>query len=198
MGVIFSHSQTRRFNAIPTRPPTLTAAISADARPRFCRSRKRGSKKTQSIRPDSHAPLGIMGDYAHSSGEWMLSYRFMAMWMGDLRDGTQIISPDDVLQHFPLTPVRMNMQMHMFGVMFAPHNSITLMAITSYRDNFMEMQSGKTREHSHGNNNLPIRAHEMESAGLGDTRLSALIPLLRLQTVVVLLNAGLSIPTGSI
>lgn len=152
----------------------------------------------QPVRPDSHAPLGVMGDHAHSSGEWMLSYRFMAMRMHDLRNGTQIISTDDVLQHFAVSPVRMNMQMHMFGAMFAPHNRVTLMAMTSYRDNFMEMQGGKTHGHSSDGHAHAVGTHEMESNGLGDATLSALISLLRSQDVVVLLNAGLSIPTGSI
>ena len=144
-------------------------------------------------RPDSHAPLGVMGDHVHSSGEWMLSYCFTAMKMRDLRDGTQIISTDDVLQHFAVSPVRMNMQTHMFGAMFAPHDKLTLMAMTSYRDNFMEMQGG-----THGRRQHSGESHEMESSGLGDTKLSALIPLLRSHNVVALLNAGLSIPTGSI
>jgi hypothetical protein len=30
-------------------------------------------------RPDGHAPLGVMGDHRHASGEWMLSYRFARM-----------------------------------------------------------------------------------------------------------------------
>lgn len=150
-----------------------------------------------SARPDSHAPLGIMGDHAHSSGESMLSYRFMAMKMLDLRNGTQVISPDDVLQHFDVTPVRMNMQAHMFGAMFAPHDSVTLMVMTSYRDNVMEMQGGAHGD-SNGDRQHSGESHVMESSGLVDTKLSALIPLLRSHNVVVLLNAGLSIPTGSI
>ena len=152
---------------------------------------------TDSTRPDSHAPLGVMGDHAHSSGEWMLSYRFMAMGTRDLRNGTQVISPDDVLQHFAVIPVRMNMQTHMFGAMFSPHNSVTLMAMTSYRDNFMEMQGG-THGDSHGHSQHSAESHEMESSGLGDATLSALIPLIRSQDVVIILNARLSIPTGSI
>ncbi len=151
----------------------------------------------QSARPDSHAPLGIMGDHTHSAGEWMLSYRFMAMRMRDLRNGTQVISPADVPQHFAVTPVRMNMRTHMFGAMFAPHDRVTLMAMTSYRDNFMEMQGG-AHDDSNGHRQHSGGSHEMESNGLGDTTLSVLIPLLHSRNVVVLLNAGLSIPTGSI
>ncbi|MEL7333685.1 MAG: hypothetical protein AAFN12_15670 [Cyanobacteria bacterium J06560_2] len=28
-------------------------------------------------RPDSHAPIGVMGDHTHEKGEFMLSYRYM-------------------------------------------------------------------------------------------------------------------------
>jgi hypothetical protein len=151
----------------------------------------------QSARPDSHAPLGVMGDHAHSSGEWMLSYRFMAMRMHDLRNGTQIISTDNVLQYFAVSPVRMSMQMHIIGAMFAPHSKLTLMAMTSYRDKYMEMQGG-THGKSHGHRQHSAESHEMESSGLGDAKLFALIPFIRSQDVVILMNAGLSIPTGSI
>ncbi len=153
---------------------------------------------TESTRPDSHAPLGVMGDHAHGKGEWMLSYRFMAMGMGGLRDGTNPIVTETALHKYAVVPIRMNMQMHMLGVMFAPHKNLTLMAMTSYRDNFMEMQGDKTHGHSQGGHGHAVGYHEMESVGLGDTKLSALIPLLRSQDIIVLLNTGLSLPTGSI
>ena len=38
-----------------------------------------------SSRPDSHAPIGVMGDHGHKTGEVMLSYRFMAMDMQGLQ-----------------------------------------------------------------------------------------------------------------
>ena len=28
-------------------------------------------------RPDSHAPIGVMGDHMHKEGEYMISYRYM-------------------------------------------------------------------------------------------------------------------------
>ena len=52
--------------------------------------------ESKSTRPDSHAPLGVMGDHAHGKSEWMLSYRFMAMGMEGLRDGTESILLDEV------------------------------------------------------------------------------------------------------
>lgn len=34
------------------------------------------------LRADGHAPIGVMGDHLHKTGEVMLSYRFMHMDMG--------------------------------------------------------------------------------------------------------------------
>ena len=69
-------------------------------------------------RPDSHAPLGVMGDHAHSAGELMFSYRFLGLAMDGLRDGTAI-SIEEALYDYVMVPLRMRMRMHMFGAMFA-------------------------------------------------------------------------------
>ena len=63
----------------------------------------------------------------------------------------------------------------------------------SHRKEGSEHSNSTHTDHMH-----PIGAHEMESSGLGDLKLSALIPLFRTERAVFLLNAGLSIPTGSI
>lgn len=43
-------------------------------------------------RPDGHAPIGVMGDHTHKTGEWMFSYRYMQMHMDGNRDGTDHFS----------------------------------------------------------------------------------------------------------
>ena len=149
-----------------------------------------------STRPDSRAPLGVMGDHAHGGGELMLSYQFMGMVMEGLLDATDSISTEEALRHYQMVPTAMQVQMHMFGIMLAPHDSVTFMAMTSYRRNFMEMQGAHT--HSDGDHDHPVGHQEMESAGLGDLRFSALIPLLDTSNVDLILNAGVSIPTGAI
>ena len=159
-------------------------------------SEEQSADETTSTRPDSHAPFGVMGDHAHDAGELMLSYRFMGMAMDGLLDGTDTISTEEALLHYQMVPTTMQMQMHSFGAMFAPHDSVTLMVMTSYRSNFMEMEGAHT--HSSGDHDHPVGHQEMESAGLGDLRLSALIPLLNAANVDLILNAGVSIPTGAI
>ena len=159
-------------------------------------SEGQSTDQTTPTRPDSHAPLGVMGDHAHGAGELMLSYRFMRMAMEGLLDGTDTISTEGALLDYQMVPTTMQMQMHSFGAMFAPHDSVTLMVMTSYRSNRMEMEGAHT--HATGGHDHPVGHQEMESAGLGDLRLSALIPLLNASNADIILNAGVSVPTGAI
>ena len=91
-------------------------------------------------RPDSHAQIGVMGEHGHKAGEMMFSYRFMAMDMQGLQSGTDTVETADVLKVFMIAPTAMDMRMHMFGVMFAPHDKITLMGMTSYQQRHMQME----------------------------------------------------------
>ena len=36
-----------------------------------------GSVFSGSVRPDYHAPIGVMADHKHEKGDWMVSCRFM-------------------------------------------------------------------------------------------------------------------------
>ena len=84
------------------------------------------------FRADDHAPIGVMGDHVHKQGEVMLSYRYMYMSMDGLRDGTDGLSTGDVLEQFMVTPTDMDMQMHMFGAMYAVTNKLTMMGMLPY------------------------------------------------------------------
>lgn len=149
-----------------------------------------------SPRPDSHAPLGVMGNHVHGGGELMFSYRFMGMAMNGLREGTLPISTEAALHDYATVPISMQMQMHRFGAMFAPHDSVTLMAMINYREDSMEMEGAHL--HDSGDHDHPVGHHSMATSGLGDLRLSALIPLLNTSNADFLLNAGASLPTGAI
>ena len=67
---------------------------------------------TPKARPDSHAPIGVMGDHGHKTREAMLSYRFMAMDMKGLQSGTTIVETAEVLKDFMMAPTAMQTQMH--------------------------------------------------------------------------------------
>jgi hypothetical protein len=53
-------------------------------------------------RPDSHAPIGVMGEHMHEAGGVMLSYRYMRMSMDGNRDRTERIGRGGVLADFPV------------------------------------------------------------------------------------------------
>ena len=147
-------------------------------------------------RPDSHAPIGVMGEHGHKTGEMMLAYRFMVMDMRDLQSGTDTVATVDVLKDFMMAPIEMDMRMHMFGVMFAPHDKITLMGMTSYQQRHMEMEGAHL--HATGHHDHPVGMHEMSSAGIGDVKLDSLLTLWKSHNFTFLGNAGVSFPTGSI
>ena len=141
-------------------------------------------------RPDGHAPLGVMGDHTHEGGEFMLSYRFVSMQMDGSRDGTDAITASEVVSpsggNFMISPEKMPMQMHMFGVMFAPSSRITLMAMVPFVS--MEMEH-LTRAGG---------SFTTKSSGIGDVSLTALVLLSENGSSRVNLNAGIGLPTGSI
>ncbi|MCF6199374.1 MAG: hypothetical protein L3J67_08260, partial [Hyphomicrobiaceae bacterium] len=118
------------------------------------------------VHASSHAPIGVMGEHMHKKGEWMLSYRAMNMHMNGMKKGTRNVSPNEVAQTvnplggeqmrmgtlpngnprimtvpgvYRISPLSMDMQMHMFGLMVAPSNDVTLMAMLNYRINEMEL-----------------------------------------------------------
>ena len=68
------------------------------------------SADTPKSRPDSHAPIGVMGDHGHKTGEVMLSYRFMTMDMQGLQSGTTTVETAEVLKDFMMAPTTMQMQ----------------------------------------------------------------------------------------
>lgn len=158
-------------------------------------SEEKSTDQATSTRADSHAPLGVMGDHAHSTGKVVFSYRTLGMAMDGLRDMTAI-SIETALDDYTMVPIRMETRMHIFGAMFAPHDRVTLMAMMNYRNNFMAMKITHRQipeGHHHGTED-----HWLTTAGPGDLRLSALIPLLNTSNTDLRLNAGVSIPTGPI
>lgn len=137
-------------------------------------------------RPDGHAPIGVMGEHTHKQGEWMLSYRYMHMQMEGNRTGTNSVSDAEVLNDYMVTPTDMDMGMHMLGVMYAPSNKLTLMAMLPYVKNSM---NHLTR--------MSVR-FKTEASGLGDIGLSGLLKVYDQTNHRVHLNIGFTLPTGSI
>ncbi len=138
------------------------------------------------VRPDSHAPIGVMGDHTHKEGEWMASYRYATMHMDGNRDGTSDISNAEVLSNFMVTPTEMQMEMHMFGLMYGVSDRFTAMAMLPYIRKSMDhvTRSGAV--------------FETESKGLGDIKLTGLYTIYERGPHHWHINAGISLPTGEI
>ena len=155
-----------------------------------------------------HAPIGVMGDHLHKKGEFMLSYRAMHMQMQGNRDGTSGASAEEIVTTVPnpfagrpmqpptlrVVPTEMTMTMHMLGLMYAPSDRITLMAMTSVIEKEMDHL---TFRGAMGTDRLG--EFSTDTSGIGDTRISALTRLGRWDNGGQLhSHFGISIPTGDI
>lgn len=165
-------------------------------------------------RPDSHAPIGVMGDHLMEQGQWMASYRLMNMHMEGMRSGTDDVTPQEVAvmpnalvgesmrmgtntgivpPTYRIAPLEMDMRMHMLGLMYGLTHDMTVMVMFNYLEKEMtsltfQGMTGAT----------PIGEYIGKTSGFGDTQVSALIRLGGNGIHNFHLNAGISLPTGSI
>lgn len=140
-------------------------------------------------RPDSHAPIGVMGEHTHKAGEWMVSYRFMQMRMKGWQDGTDDLTNGEVAAppySYFIVPTKHWMEMHMLGAMYAPSDDLTLMAMLPWTSNSMSHVTGAPG------------AFSTESQDLGDLRVSGMFVVERGEQVQSHLTLGIGVPTGSI
>lgn len=158
------------------------------------------------LRADGHAPIGVMGEHRHKRGEVMLSYRFMHMDMRGNQIGSNNVSNDTIATTVPnrffgapgqpptlrIVPTDMQMQMHMFGAMYAPNDRITLMAMLPYIDKQMDHLT-----YQGGAGTTVLGGFRTKSEGIGDVKVSALIGLTEIGNHKFHLNMGVSLPTGS-
>ena len=139
-----------------------------------------------SARPDGHGPISIMGDHYHKKGEFMFSYRYMPMWMDGNLQSSDDISNEEIYQNFMGSPQKMNMNMHMLGVMYAPSDRITLIAMGNYISNSMDLNTRMGIDFT------------TESGGLGDINLGCLIKIMNKNKQSLHTNISISIPSGNI
>lgn len=159
------------------------------------------------VQSSSHAPIGVMAEHMHKKGEWMLSYRFQYMSMQDNLSGEDKVTAEKIVTTVPnrffgmtgqpptlrVVPTSMDMDMHMFGGMFAPTDWLTLMAMGMYVEKSMEHITFKG-----GRGTEQLGKFTAKSKGFGDTKVTGMFDVYRMGNHRVQLNAGLSFPTGSI
>jgi hypothetical protein len=131
--------------------------------------------------------VDVLGTHVHLAHQWMIAWESMFMNMAGLREGTRAITPEEVLHEFEAAPTEMTLQAHMAMVMYAPTDNLTLSAtVPLYRKRM---------------NHLMHDEHvTSESDGFGDIVVNVLYAAhsVREYRHRFLINAGVSLPTGSI
>lgn len=134
----------------------------------------------------SQAPAGVTGDHVHRAGDWMLSYSYRYVHMDGMRDGSDRLSDGEVLADFMVAPLRMDMEMHMLGAMYAMSDRLTLMAMLPWVSKAMDHVTRMGARFT------------TRSQGLGDVRLSGLYALSEGQRRNIVFSLGISAPSGDI
>ena len=80
------------------------------------------------------APIGVRMADTYDRGGWMVSYRYERVRQKGLRDGTQPVTLREVLEDddFDVAPSEMNLQAHVLGAMYAPHDRVTVAAVLPF------------------------------------------------------------------
>ena len=147
------------------------------------------------------APIGVMGDHMLVVGEWMFSLRQMRMKMSGNKIGSDNASDAEILNipntnammppNLRVVPQHMEMDMTMFGVMYAPNTDLTLMAMAEYVKKTMRLTTYNMM-------GMRLGDFETKSEGLGDLTIIALIKGQKSTTSQIHYALGLSLPTGDI
>lgn len=157
--------------------------------------------------PQSKAPIGVMGAHMHKEGKWMVSYRFMHMEMSGMLQGSDSISPEQIATQVanpfanpPMSPptVRvvpdeMTSQMHMVGLMYAPTNNLTLMAMLNYLDKSMDLIT-----FAGGMGDTRLGEFSTATSGLADSSVGGMYRLYDSDKHKLHANLNWIIPIGSI
>jgi hypothetical protein len=150
-------------------------------------------------------PAGIMISHVHPKGQWMVSYRYMTMSMRGEMDGNSKVSDHTVFTqyNYAMSATTMRMDMHMLMIMYGLTHKITLMAMMNYNINSMNMvpfaptmmmnMPGMSANTTAANVDMNMRTQ-----GVGDLKVSAMYSILNGDNHHLLVNGGISIPTGSI
>lgn len=137
-------------------------------------------------RPDSYAPIGIMGDHLHHKEGLMFSVRYMTMSMEGNLQGADDIENMAIFQNYMVAPQAMRMEMLMIGAMYAPSDRVTIMLMQNMLRNEMDLST------------MMGMNFTTKSQGVSDMKISALYGLMSRSNSSFHINTTVSIPTGSI
>ena len=143
-------------------------------------------------------PAGVMISHVHPKNEWMVSYRYMQMGMGTPIQGSTSISELDVYNTYLAYSPLMRMDMHMVMGMVGISDRLTAMVMVNYLSNSMSMNMLSGHMHTMPGMSMSTDTHmEMNTNGLGDTKLHALYGIIKTNATQLVLSVGTSLPTGS-
>ena len=136
--------------------------------------------------PGRDAPAGVMGAMLHHEGEWMLGLTVTRMHMDGVVDGHSHVSEGELFgAGYTMIPRQMDGTMTMLEAMYGLSDGLTLMASLPYVAYSMDMRMDTGEKFT------------MDSRGIGDVQVAALMRLYEDPGQEVHLNAGVSVPTGS-
>lgn len=139
-------------------------------------------------RPDGHAPIGVHAEHTHHKGEWMVGYKYFLTYSDRHLDGRTVVPLSAILDNYIMAGKDMLMHMHMFEIMYATSDRLTLMLMADLMFHNMNHAHapGAGRDHTHN------------TSGLGDLRLSGLYLFLDRNNQRMHTELGFTIPTGRI
>ncbi len=157
----------------------------------------------------NHAPAGVLFDHMlPEAGDFMVGYRYMySTESGTLLNGVNAVGDQAIVaggcNGHPcyVTPTRMDMNMHMLDLMYAPTDWLTLMVMPQFVDQSMSMRPLDGAPSI--NTADPVTAaavmhayHTHQTGGVGDTGMYSLFKLFEVPGHHVHATLGLSAPTG--
>lgn len=128
----------------------------------------------------------------------MFSASLMGAGMGGMLDQTTAVDEQKILDNYEMAPRTMLMGMPMLGVMYAPSDWITLMAMVPGMGMTMNHVGHEAHLHTLQTASANLPGTNMQSLGLGDISVSALLGNWTWQAHSLHANLGLSLPTGAI
>ena len=165
-----------------------------------------------------HPAAGLMNEHTHDGGEIMLALRYTHnRYSGANRSGTDRIPDADILAAgYATRAKRMDMDMVMLDIMYAPNDTITLMVMPHWMRHEMAMvgidpaNSGMDMGHGMGDDMDMASGHHHgheipygqtmthTTSGFGDTLVSASYRLANARALKAHATLGVWIPTGEV
>ena len=143
-------------------------------------------------------PAGITTDHIHKKHEWMVSYTFMSQTYGGNMAGDSKVTDNALFKTYSAAPGTMQMDMHMFMLMYGLTDRLTLMAMAGFGTCIMNMNMDPGMPMPGMNMPMGTMQMQMNSAGMTDTRVSALYNFSKRSYHRFIGSLGISIPTGTV